>query len=149
MDKKMIVIIGGVILIIGAFLPFASCNGQSASFMFPGEGTSWEGLVFVACGLLGAILAFMGQAKHAVWFGIIALGLLVWRFMDAKSRIDSIGSQISAAEIPPEFAAQLSAQAPSLNYLGWGVLGLGALILLVGGAMAWKGGASAPPPAAA
>ena len=101
MDKKMIAVIGGVILVIGAFLPIASGGGQSPSFIFPGSGTSWEGLVLVACGLLGAILAFMGQAKHSVWFGIAALGLLIWKYLDAKRAMDAINSMIGGAELPP------------------------------------------------
>lgn len=141
MDKKLIAAIGGVILIIGAFLPIASGGGQNPSFMFPGEGTSWEGLVLVACGLLGVILALIGQAKHAVWFGLIALGLLVWKFLDAKKAMDSLNSQIQGVELPPEIAAQV----PSLNMLGWGVLCLGALVLIVGGALAWKGPAASAP----
>ena len=143
MDKKLIAIIGGVILIVGAFLPIASGGGQSASFMFPGAGTSWEGLVLVACGLLGAILAFIGQARHSVWFGIIALGLVIWKYFDAKKAFDAMGSQVSGVELPPEIAAQM----PSLNMHGWGVLALGALVLIIGGAMAWKGSAPAAPAA--
>jgi hypothetical protein len=139
MDKKLIAVIGGAILVIGTFLPIASGGGQSVSFMLPGEGVSWEGLVLCACGLLGAILAFIGQAKHSVWFGIIALGLLVWKYMDAKKAMDAMSSQVSGVELPPEIAAQVAAATPSLNMLGWGVLGLGALVLIVGGALAWKG----------
>lgn len=135
MDKKMIAVLGGVILVVGAFLPIASGGGASASFMFPGEGTSWEGLVLVACGLLGAILAFIGQTKHSVWFGVIALGLIVWKYMEAKKLMDQATSMTSGIELPPELAAQM----PSLNLLGWCVLGVGALILTVGGALAWKG----------
>lgn len=144
MDKKMIAIIGGVILIVGTFLPIGNGSGTSASFMFPGEGTSWEGLVLIACGLLGVILAFIGQARHAVWFGIIAIGLLVWKYMEFKKLIDQANASVPAGiELPPELAAQM----PTMNYLGWGVLCLGALVLLVGGALAWKG-PSAPSPAA-
>lgn len=150
MDKKLIVILGGVVLIIGAFLPIAANPMRSASFIFPGQGTSWEGLALVACGLLGVILALIGQAKHAVWFGIVALGLLIWKYLEASSNFDEMRGQLSSLDnLPPEFAAQLSANMPSINYLGWIVLALGALIMVVGGAMAWKGpAASAPPPAA-
>jgi len=134
MDNKMIAAAGGVILAIGAFLPIASGSGQNPSFMFPGEGMSWEGLVLLACGLLGVVLALIGQAKHTVWLGIAALGLIVWKFLDAKKAIDAMNSMIGGADLPPELASQV----PALNYLGWGVLALGALVMLIGGAMAWK-----------
>jgi len=139
MDKKMIAAIGGVILVIGAFLPIANGGGQSPSFMFPGEGMSWEGLVLLACGLLGVILAFIGQAKHTVWLGLAALALLVWKFMDAKKAMDAMSSMLGDTQLPPELASQM----PALNYLGWGVLALGAVIMLIGGAMAWKNSAPA------
>jgi hypothetical protein len=144
MDKKMIAVIGGVILVIGVFLPIVSGGGTSASFLLPGEGMSWEGLVLLACGLLGAILAFIGQAKHSVWFGIVALGLLVWKYMEFKKLMDQAGAALPpGVELPPELAAQM----PALNMLGWGVLGIGAVVLIIGGAMAWKGSAPAAPAA--
>jgi hypothetical protein len=144
MDKKMIAVLGGVILVIGVFLPIANGGGTSVSFMFPGDGMSWEGLVLLACGLLGAILAFIGQAKHSVWFGIIALGLLVWKYMEFKKLMDQAGAALPpGVELPPELAAQM----PSMNLLGWAVLGIGAVVLIIGGAMAWKGSAPAAPAA--
>jgi hypothetical protein len=36
---------------------------------------------------------------------------------------------------------------PSMNLLGWAVLGIGAVVLIIGGAMAWKGSAPAAPAA--
>ena len=143
MDKKMIIIVGGVVLIVGVFLPVASALGINVSFMFPGEGVSWEGLVLLACGLLGVILAFIGQGKHAAWLGIAALGLLIWKYMEFKNELSRAGASLpEGIELPPELAAAM----PSLNMLGWAVLGIGALIMTVGGAMAWK---SDPPAAAA
>ena len=144
MDKKMIAVLGGVILVIGVFLPIANAGSTSVSFMFPGEGMSWEGLVLLACGLLGAILAFIGQAKHLVWFGIIALGLLVWKYMEFKRLMDQASAALPpGVELPPELASQM----PAMNMLGWAVLGIGAIVLVIGGAMAWKGSAPAAPAA--
>ena len=42
-------------------------------------------------------------------------------------------------------AEAMAALAPSFNYLGWGVMGLGAVVMLLGGAMGWK--SSSPPSA--
>ena len=148
MDKKMIAVIGGVILVIGAFLPIVNAAGTSVSFMFPGEGMSWEGLVLLACGLIGAILAFIGQARHSVWFGLIALGLLVWKYLQFKQLMDQASAALpSGVELPPELQAQVAAATPSMNLLGWAVLGIGAVVLIIGGAMAWKGSAPAAPAA--
>ncbi|HTU13546.1 MAG TPA: hypothetical protein VMG08_21835 [Allosphingosinicella sp.] len=141
MDKKLVVVIGGIVLVIGLFLPIVSSGGQSFTYLSRGgEGIEWSGIVLIACGALGAILGLLNQAKHAVWLGIVALGIVVWRFLQTKGALDDAGAAIpSGIELPPELAAQL----PAINFLGWGVLGLGAVILLVGGAMAWKGSSSA------
>jgi hypothetical protein len=143
MDKKLIAALGGVILAIGVFLPVANGAGQSISFISPGEDSPVIGFILLACGALGVILALMGQAKHAVWVGLAALGLLIWKFIQLKGLIDQANGMVSGTELPPEMAAQLSAAMPSMNMLGWGVLGLGALIMVVGGAMAWKSTAPA------
>ena len=146
MDKKLIAMIGGVVLIAGLFLPIVNSGGTSASFMSTaGGGIAWESLVMIGCGALAVILALIGQAKHVVWFGIVALGMTVWKFLETKNAIDAAGAAVPAGmELPPELASQM----PTMNMLGWAVLGVGGLIMLIGGAMAWKDGASAPPPAA-
>ena len=145
MDKKLIVILGGVILCVGTFLPIASGAGASVSFMMPGDGDApVVGILLAVCGALGLVLAFLGQAKWAVIPGLLGLALVVWKYMQLKNLMDQASAMTAGVELPPEVAAQM----PSVNYLGWGVLGLGALILLVGGAMAWKGAAASAPPAA-
>jgi hypothetical protein len=145
MDKKLIVIIGGVALIAGLFLPIASSSQVSVNYM--SGGIEWSGIVLIVCGALAVVLALINQSKHAVWLGIVALGLLVWRFLQAREMISqaSAGAMPEGVEVPPDMAAQLAAAMPSINYLGWGVLGLGAVLILVGGALAWK--SSAPPAA--
>jgi hypothetical protein len=81
----------------------------------------------------------MNQGKWAVIPGIAAVGYLVWQFLEAQKSLSGAG------DIPPEAAEAMAQLAPSLNYLGWGVMGLGAVLILIGGAMGWK--TSAPPTA--
>lgn len=146
MDKKMIAMLGGVILAIGAFLPVANGGGQSVSFISPGDDSPIVGIILIVCGALGFLLALMGQAKWAVIPAIAALALVIWKFLQLKSLIDQAASSVpSGTELPPELQAQLAAAMPSMNYLGWGVLVLGGLVMLVGGAMSFK---SSTPPAA-
>ena len=145
MDKKLIVVLGGLILCVGTFLPLANASSTSVSFMMPGDGDApVVGIMLAACGALGVLLALIGHARHAVWFGLVALALVVWKFLQLKNLMDQASAMTAGVELPPEVAAQM----PTMNMLGWGVLGLGALIMVIGGAMAWKGGTSAPPPAA-
>jgi hypothetical protein len=145
MDKKLIVILGGVILCVGTFLPIANGAGQSVSFMMPGDGDAPViGIILAVCGALGLVLAFLGQAKWAVIPGLIALGLVIWKYLQLKGLMDQATATIQGMEVPPEMQAQVAAATPSINYLGWGALVVGALILLVGGAMAWKSSPAAP-----
>ena len=82
----------------------------------------------------------MGQVISLVgtWMQSLALGWLVWNYLRIQNTLGGGG------DIPPEAAEMMTALAPSVNFLGWGVMGLGAVLLLVGGAMAWKSN----PPAA-
>lgn len=143
MDKKLIVVVGGVVLVVGLFLPIVSGGGQSGGFLT--GGIEWSGIVLILCGAGAAALGFMNQSKHAVWLGLAALGILVWRFLQTRDMMSQASAMMpDAASLPPELQSQLAAAMPSMNYLGWGVLGLGAVLILVGGAMAWKSN----PPAA-
>ncbi|HYD12440.1 MAG TPA: hypothetical protein VEC11_06305 [Allosphingosinicella sp.] len=149
MDKKYIALIGAAVVIVGLFLPVASSTNMSTALLIQGEGVSWQGAVVLLLALIGAVLAFMGRTKHAVWPGIAVIGLLAWSYFDAQGRLDRMAAMISGPDVPPDFAAMLSQRLPHLNLLGWGVMGAGALLMIVAGAMAWKGSAEAPPPAAA
>jgi hypothetical protein len=137
MDKKLITVIGGIVLVIGLFLPIVSGGGQSGGFLT--GGIEWSGIVLLLCGVLAAILGLINQGKYAVFLGVAALGVVVFRFIQTKDMMGQAASMMpEGVELPPELASQLAAAMPSMNYLGWGVLGLGAVLILVGGALAWK-----------
>jgi len=139
MNSKSITLAGAVVLIIGLFLPAVNVMGMGMSVLLPAGQLNAPGLILVACAVLAGILALMGQGKWAVIPGIAAVGYLVWQFLEAQKSLSGAG------DIPPEAAEAMAQLAPSLNYLGWGVMGLGAVLILIGGAMGWK--ASAPPAA--
>ena len=138
MDKKYIALLGAAIIVVGLFLPVASSPSMSSGLLIQGDGVGWQGLVVLGCALLGAVLAFIGRVKHAVWPGAAVIGLLAWFYFEAQGRLDRMASMISGPDIPPDFAAMLQARMPQLNLLGWAVMGAGALLLIVAGAMAWK-----------
>lgn len=139
MNSKTLTLAGAVILIIGLFLPAINMAGLGLSILLPAGQLNAPGLILVACAVLGGVLALMGQGKWAVIPGLAAVGYLVWQFLDAQSKLGG-----ATADVPPEAAEAIAQYAPTLNYLGWGVMGLGAVLILVGGAMAWKSN----PPAA-
>jgi hypothetical protein len=140
MNSKTLTLAGAVILIIGLFLPIASVMGISTNLIMPpGQGVTASGLILAGCAVLAAILALIGQPKWAVIPGIGAVGWLVFQYLEAQKQLSGGG------DMPPEAQEMLAAMAPSLNYLGWGVMALGAVLILVGGAMGFK---SSPPSAA-
>jgi hypothetical protein len=138
MDKKYIALFGTVIVIVGLFLPVASSTNMSSALLIQGDGVSWQGVVVLLLALIGGVLAFLGRTKHAVWPGFAIIGLLAWSYFEAQGRLDRMAAVVSGPDVPPDLAAMLSARMPHLNLLGWAVMGLGALILIIAGAMDWK-----------
>ena len=139
MNSKTLTLAGAVVLIIGLFLPVASVFGVSGSMlMAPGESMSVPGIILAVLAVLGAVLALMNQAKWAVIPGLCAIAFLIWKYMQLQNALSG-----SVSGMPAETAEAL-AQVASINYLGWGVMGLGAIVMLVGGAMGWKSSGSAP-----
>ena len=138
MNAKTFTLAGAVVLIIGLFLPIVSVMGISANLIMPGgQGVTGSGLILAGCAVLAALLALVNQAKWAVIPGLAAVGWLVFQFLEAQKQLSGGG------DIPPEAQEMLAAMAPSLNYLGWGVMGVGAVVMLIGGAMGWKSSAPA------
>ena len=140
MNSKTLTLAGAVVLIIGLFLPILTVMGISMNLIMPpGTSVSGPGLVLAGCAVLGAVLALVGQAKWAVIPGLAALAFLIWKYLEIQNGMSGqAGSEITAE------AAEALQQFAQINYLGWGVMGLGALVMLVGGAMGWKSSGSAP-----
>jgi hypothetical protein len=137
MNSKTLTLAGAVILIIGLFLPAVNMMGMGLSVLLPGGQLNAPGLILVACAVLGGALALVNQTKWAVVPGLAAIGYLVWQYLEAQKSLSGGG------DLPPEAAEAIAQLAPSLNYLGWGVMGLGAVLILAGGAMGFKSSAPA------
>lgn len=138
MNAKTLTLAGAVVLVIGLFLPIYTVMGAiSISFFSPGAGVSIDGIVVMACAVLAGILALINHAKWAVIPGLIALGLLVYDYLRMQQELSGSGTMVT-----PEQAAMV-AELASVNFLGWGAMGLGGLLVLIGGAMGWKSAPSA------
>ena len=137
MNAKTLTLAGAVVLIIGLFLPAINVMGMGLSLLMPGGSITVSGLILLACAVLAGLLALVNQTKWAVIPGLGAVGWLVFQFLEAQKGLSGGG------DIPPEAAEALAALAPSLNYIGWGAMGVGAVVMLLGGAMGWKS-SSAP-----
>lgn len=135
MNSKAIILAGVVVLIIGLFLPVLNVTGIGVSALLPAGHINPAALVLVGCAALAGLLALVGQSKWAVIPGLGAIGYLVWQFLDAQRSVTGGG------DLSPEAARVLAELESSLNYLGWGVMGLGAVLIVIGGAMGWRSSA--------
>ena len=140
MDSRIVGIIGGVLLLIGVFCPLVGVDilGQSMSVSYIGSGqTSWEGLVLILLGIAGIALAVLRKGKLLIVPGIVAIAILAYDYFSFKSKMSE---QLAGAG--DAVRAQME-NAVSMKW-GWIVLLLGALALIVAGAV----GRNAPAPGA-
>lgn len=140
MDSRIVGIIGGVLLLIGVFCPLVGVDilGQSMSVSYIGSGqTSWEGLVLILLGIAGIALAVLRKGKLLIVPGIVAIAILAYDYFSFKSKMSE---QLAGAG---DAMRQQMENAVSMKW-GWIVLLLGALALIVAGAV----GRNAPAPGA-
>ncbi len=138
MDKKLLALIGAALLIVGVFLPVVSLPIiGSMNLLMPG-GNVGDGIFVVCLAAIAAGLALAGKTRHVIWPGLLSLAFIVWKYFQIKSALD-----VHLAD--PGLAGVLGASV-RMNWLGWGVLGVGALLLVYAGFSAWKG---APAPGSA
>ncbi|HWT02525.1 MAG TPA: hypothetical protein VN256_19890 [Pyrinomonadaceae bacterium] len=144
MDSRILGIVGGVLVLLGIFLPLVTVTigqagmSQSVSFLDSIKGGSWEGWVLLLLGIGSIVLAVLRQYRFLIVTGVITLGIVVLNYINMKS---SLAKAMGSAD--PEMLERMGVDV-STNWLGWLVLGLGALILLAAGAT----GKNAPAPAA-
>lgn len=149
MDKKVLALVGVAVLVVGLFLPIITMPiVGSLNLLLPGGGIG-DGIFVLVFALIAAGLALVGQVRHVIWPALVSLGFIGWKFFQLKGAIDAGRDQVMMQGGGSEYAEAFG-DAMQLNYLGWAVLCIGAIILLVAGIMAWTGpkaGASPPPPA--
>lgn len=138
MDNKLLALIGAALLIAGVFLPVVSLPIiGSMNLLMPG-GNVGDGIFVVCFAAIAGGLALAGKTRHVLWPGLAALAFIVWKYFQIKGALDvQLGD--------PALADALGASV-QMNWLGWGVLGVGALLLVYAGFSAWKG---ASPPGSA
>jgi hypothetical protein len=151
MDSRILGLIGGVLIIIGIFLPLVTVtyggDSQSASFFDAIKAGSWEGYVVLLCGIASIALAAMRKYRFLLITGIIALGVIVLNFINFKSSIAKAAGQ--SLEQLETMGVTISTQ-----WVGWLVLILGGVLLLIAGATGrnqpvapqYYGAAPPPPP---
>jgi hypothetical protein len=145
MDKRLLVLIGAALLVVGVFLPIASVPPEgSLNLLLPG-GSLGDGIFILVLALIGAALALAGKTRHAIWPAVLSLAFLVWKYFQIKEAVDHAHAVIAEIGGGSELANSVS-DSMQMNMLGWAVLAIGALVMIAGAAMAWKGPSSAVPP---
>jgi hypothetical protein len=117
MLRKILALLGAAEVIAGTLLPAAATTGGDLNLLLRDGSVGWEGLVLVALAILAAGLALAGQGKHVLWPALAALCLVSWSFVVWEGRID---------------------HSVTREVLAWLVLGVGALTLVVAGALPWR-----------
>lgn len=116
MLRKILALLGAAEVIAGTLLPIAETNNGKLALLVRDGGVGWEGLILVALAILAVALALLGHAKHVLWPALLLLCFATWRFLDWQGNPG--GTNMG---IPP-----------------WAVLGVGALTLVVAGALPWR-----------
>jgi hypothetical protein len=128
MDKKLLPLIGAALLVVGVFLPIASLPiVGSMNLIMPG-GNMGDGIFVVVLAAIAAGLALAGKLRHVIWPGALTLVFVVWKYLQVKGALDEASATLGDA----------LGNSVQLNYLGWGVLLLGALLLVYAGIASWR-----------
>ena len=117
MVRKILALLGAAEVIAGTLLPIASTSSGDVALLFRDGGVGWDGLILVALAILAVALGLLGHAKHVLWPALALLCFVAWRFLDWQTN---------------------SGGGVSLEFPGWAVLEVGALTLVVAGALPWR-----------
>lgn len=140
MDSRILGIVGGVLLVIGAFCPLIGVDflGQTMNVSYFSPQASWEGIVMILLGIASIALAVLRKYKFLLVTGILALAITAYDYFSFKSKFsEALGGATDAMREQMENAVSMK--------WGWIVFILGALALIAAGAM----GKNAPVPGAA
>jgi hypothetical protein len=143
MDKKLLALVGAAVLIAGLFLPLVTTPEGSVAMLLHDGTVGWEGLVVLALAVLAGALALMGQTRHVLWPGLAAAGFIAWQFFDFKGKLDGLRTMFEQGGVSTDTLDNHV----KIEYLGWGVLAAGAVILIVTGILALQARPAGTPPA--
>lgn len=141
MNNRMIVLIGCALLIVGTLLPVVDLPQPigSINLLLPG-GNVGDGIFVIVLAAIAGLLAFLGKTRHALWPGLLALAFLIWKFFQIQNIVHETRSAVFASDNGGAMLDSIG-----MNYLGWAMLLIGAVVVVVGGALAFRARpASAP-----
>ena len=138
---KVLGLVGALMVAFGAFLPVLRVPLRGSETLTGGS-FSWVGFAIIACGALAALLVLIALARHALWPGIGALGLLAVGYMRASGEIAASQARMGDLDLGSlrELGGNLSLRAVARDLVvsearlewGWAVPVLGAVLVIVG-----------------
>ncbi len=136
-NAKVIALIGAGLLVIGVFLPLVRVPKMGTmNYLAGGSG---DGIIVLVLAAAAGVLALIERTKHALWPGLGALAMIGFTFFTLQNRLSQarLSAREELGDNPFGGIAEAATNAIQLEY-GWAVLVFGALMVIVGGALAWK-----------
>jgi hypothetical protein len=126
---RILGLLGALIIAIGVFLPVISYPTGSVTYI---STAATESYVIFGLAALAVILALANKTK-LIWIsGVGAMGALVYTFFHVRQTIATVVTQ----QVDSLATVQGSAAGTASFQWGWGVLLLGAILLIAAGATA-------------
>lgn len=126
---QLLGLVGGLLLVIGCFSPVMSTPMGMITMMFAGNTL---GRVLLIIAIVSLVLTVLRQYRYLLVTGLASLGLTGYEIYQFQTQI----GQIKAGEMS-SVVAQTLAQSVQFSW-GWIPLFLGALLILVSGALGYR-----------
>jgi hypothetical protein len=139
MDNRILALVGVVLLIVGVFLPVVSMPIVGTMNMLLPGGELGDGIFILVLALIGGGLALAGKTRHVVWPALLSLAFIAWKYIQLQGSLDEARTRMTDLGADSAMTSSLT-DAVQMQFLGWAVLGLGGIVLLVAGVLAWKRG---------
>lgn len=128
----VLVLAGAVLLGIGVFLPLLSAPyGGAVTLITSGDSPR---IIMFAMAILALALGLAGQARHALWPGLLALGAIIWGYIRVQDKIEDFEARFGDGLV-----GRLAERATdTIRYeSGWVILIMGSVLILAGALIAW------------
>jgi hypothetical protein len=139
MDNRILALVGVGLLIVGVFLPIVNVPILGTMNMLLPQGSIGDGIFILVLALIGGGLALAGKVRHVVWPALLSLAFTAWKYVSLQGTLNEAQARLSDQMGVDSGMSGSLPDAFQMNLLGWAVLGIGGIVLLVAGILAWKG----------
>ncbi|WP_440949537.1 hypothetical protein [Methanosphaerula subterraneus] len=126
---QLLGVAGGLMLVIGCFSPVMSTPMGSITMMFAGNTL---GRVLLIIAIVSLVLTVLGQYRYLLVTGLASLGVTGYELYQFQTQIGQLKTGGVASAV-----AQTLAQSVQFSW-GWVPLFLGALLIMLSGALGYR-----------